>query len=151
MILDRLENKNYYININNKFEKAFEFLTNNNLEKLADGRYEIDLDNIYALVQSYTTKANNETKWETHRKYIDIQYIVKGEECIGWIPVDQLNVSEQYSDEKDIAFYYEVPKWSELGMKLGYFGIFFPEDGHKPCCISNMPMDIKKVVVKIKL
>src|SRR5471030_3238780 len=105
MILDKLENQNLYINQNNKFKKAFKFLVDNNLEEFVDGKYEIDSDNVYALVQSYATKNIEDTKMESHEKYIDIQYIVKGEETIIWSPINELIIEEEYSEEKDVTFY----------------------------------------------
>lgn len=150
MILDKIENSEQYFCLNSNLEKAFKFLTDNNLKELADGRYEIDSDNVFALVQSYTTKDCKENKWESHEKYIDIQYIASGEETIVWTPVKELTISESFLEERDVVFYNETDHSSKLNLKEGYFGIFLPEDGHKPCCISNKPMEIKKVVVKVK-
>src|SRR5471030_2798555 len=98
MILDKLENYKLYINQNNKIEKAFKFLMDNNLEEFEDGKYELDSDNVYALVQSYTTKNIKDTKMESHEKYIDIKYIVKGEETIIWSPTNELIIEEEYSE-----------------------------------------------------
>jgi YhcH/YjgK/YiaL family protein len=151
MILDKLENKDIYLNLNSNLKKAFEFLTNNDIQSLSDGKYEIDSDNVFALVQSYTTKDSKENRWESHQKYIDIQYIASGEEAILWTPVKELTISENYLQERDVIFYNETDHSSKLNLKEGYFGIFLPEDGHKPCCISNKPMEIKKVVVKVKV
>ncbi|KZL89906.1 YhcH/YjgK/YiaL family protein [Clostridium magnum] len=150
MILDKIENSKQYFCLNSNLEKAFKFLVDNNFKELADGRYEIDSDNVYALVQSYTTKDCKDNKWESHEKYIDIQYIASGEETIVWTPVKELTISENLLEERDVIFYNETNYFSDLNLKEGYFGIFFPEDGHKPCFISNKPAEIKKVVLKVK-
>lgn len=150
MILDKLENKDIYLNLNSNLKKAFEFLTNNDIQSLSDGKYEIDSDNVFALVQSYTTKDSKENRWESHQKYIDIQYIGKGDEIICWAPLKELTINEDSLSERDMAFYNEIDHYTELKLKEGYFGIFFPEDGHKPCCTFNKAMEIKKVVVKVK-
>ena len=151
MILDKLENYNLYVNTNNRLKKAFEFLSNNNLEELAVGKYEIDSTDVFALVQSYTSKKEDENKLESHEKYIDIQYVVKGNETIIWSSVDQLTVSEEYSEEKDVTFYKDSSYSSKLNLKDNYFCILFPQDGHKPGCVFHEPMNIKKIVIKIKL
>jgi biofilm protein TabA len=151
MILDKIENSEQYLCLNSNLEKAFKFLMDNNFKELADGRYEIDSDNVYALVQSYPTKDCKENKWESHQKYIDIQYIASGEETIVWTPIKELIINENFLEERDVIFYNEIDHSSELNLKEGYFGIFFPKDAHKPCCISNKPMEIKKVVVKVKV
>ena len=151
MILDKLENYNLYVNTNNRLKKAFEFLSNNNLEELAVGKYEIDSTDVFALVQSYTSKKEDENKLESHEKYIDIQYVVKGNETIIWSPIEQLTIGEEYSEEKDATFYKESISYSKLNLKEEYFCILFPKDAHKTCCIFNDPMKIKKIVIKVKL
>jgi YhcH/YjgK/YiaL family protein len=151
MILDKLENKDLYLNINSNLKKAFEFLENANIGKLADGRYEIDCDNVYAFVQSYTTRNSEDNKWESHKRYLDIQYILDGNETILWSPIDQLIVEEEYYAEKDITFYKDNSYSTKLNLKKNYYCILFPTDGHKPCCIFDKPTEIKKIVVKIKL
>ena len=151
MILDKLENYNLYVNTNNRLKKAFEFLSNNNLEELVDGKYEIDSADVFALVQSYTSKKEDENKLESHEKYIDIQYVVKGNETIVWSSVNQLTVSEEYSEEKDVTFYKDSSYSSKLNLKDNYFCILFPQDGHKPGCFFHEPMNIKKIVIKIRL
>ncbi|MFT8315288.1 MAG: YhcH/YjgK/YiaL family protein [Clostridium sp.] len=151
MILDKLENIDLYANVNSNFEEAFKFLKDNDLEKLTDGKHEIDSDKVYASVQSYTTKNNSENKWESHEKYIDIQFIVKGKETIAWSPIDQLIVQEEYSKEKDVTFYREGSYSSKINLKENYFCILFPEDAHKPGCVFDEEINVKKIVVKIKL
>ena len=151
MILDKLENQGLYVNTNNNLKKAFDFLLNNNVEELADGKYEIDSNNVFALVQSYTTKQEDDNKWESHQKYIDIQYVFKGNETIMWTPVVELNVEEDYSEERDVTFYENSSHSTKLNLTDNYFCILFPEDGHKPGCIFDEPTKIKKVVLKIKL
>lgn len=151
MILDKLQNKDLYLNINNNLKKAFEFLENPSLEKLEDGRYEIDSDNVYAFVQSYETRNSEDNKWESHERYLDIQYIVDGDETILWAPIEQLIADEEYDTEKDVTFYKDGPYCTKLNLKKNYFSILFPEDGHKPCCIFDEPKQMKKIVVKIKL
>lgn len=151
MILDKLENQNLYTNINSNFRKAFDFLNNKDIANLKDGRYEIDSDNVYASVQSYITKEDKCKKWESHEKYVDIQYIVKGGETILWSPIDQLSIEEEYSKEKDITFYKEGNYSSRINLKDNYYCIFFPGDAHKPGCIFDKVINIKKIVIKIKL
>ncbi|HEY5585181.1 MAG TPA: YhcH/YjgK/YiaL family protein [Ruminiclostridium sp.] len=151
MILDTLDNISLYTALNSRFEKAFRFLKDTALESLNVGKYQIDGEDIFALVQSYTTSASEEKRWEAHKKYIDIQYVVTGNEINEWIPTDMLKVLEEYSDEKDIAFFKEPDQWTSAKLKDGYFTIFFPEDAHKPGCLIETPSQVKKVVVKVKI
>jgi biofilm protein TabA len=151
VIIDNIENKDYYLSVSDNIGKALKYISENKLEEFEVGRYEIDSDNVFILIQAYTTKPEVECKWEAHKKYIDIQYIIEGSECIGWKPIKNLKVKQAYLNEKDVEIYNEVNKWVKLDMNTGDFAVFFPEDGHKPGCVNDIPMKLKKAVVKIKL
>lgn len=151
MILDKLENSSIYFPLNSRFEKAFAFLAENKLEELIDGRYEIDGEDLFAVVMSYKTHPIEQVEWEAHKKYLDIQYVVKGKEIMGWTPENQLKTLKPYSDEKDVVFFNETTSWTEANMYDSYFAIVYPSDAHKPGCILREPTIVKKVVVKVRL
>jgi len=151
MILDIIGNLNKYTCLSEKFKIAIRFLEDNKVEKLPEGKYEIDGDNVFILIQTYTSRDEKKNKWESHKKYIDIQYVLRGAETIGYKSVLELNLAEDFFKEKDIAFYEEVENWTQLSLQAGDFAIFFPEDAHKPCCKSNEPKLIKKAVIKLKI
>ena len=89
-------------------------------------------------------------RWEAHKNYIDIQYILEGEEMIGWKPENQLELLEGYSEEKDIAFYSNSGYWTPVYLQKDYFVILFPEDTHKPCCSAGKVANAKKIVFKVR-
>ncbi|MFT5871582.1 MAG: biofilm protein TabA [Clostridium sp.] len=151
MILDVIENINKYTLLNEGFKKAFKFLEENNVEELPKGKYEIDGDNVFILIQEYTSRDEKENKWESHKKYIDIQYVLKGSEVMGYKNILELNLVEDIFEEKDVSFYDEVENWTKLKVQAGEFAIFFPGDGHKPCCESTEPESIVKAVIKVKV
>lgn len=151
MVLDVIENISKYASINKNFIKAFRFIEENNLEEFSEGKYEVDGDNVFISIQTYITRDEVENKWEAHKKYIDIQYILKGTEVMGYKNLLDLNLTEDLLEEKDVAFYEEVENWVKLNLKAGDFAIFFPEDGHKPCCLSKEPELILKAVIKVKV
>lgn len=105
-----------------------------------------------AIVSEYETKVKNEVGFESHRKNIDIQYLLKGEERIACYPVEKLTVTEPYSEENDVAFYTaEGIKAQEMTIGNGYFAIFYPQDGHMPQLCVEKPMSVKKIVVKVEV
>ena len=104
VILDMLENGKNYVSLNGRFAEAFAFLAEKNFEELPDGWYEINGENLFAVVMSYITRPVTEVEWEARQKYLDIQYLARGKEIIGWAPLNQLTLSKPYSEEKDIAF-----------------------------------------------
>jgi len=83
MVIDKIENYKLYVSLSEKIAKAFAYINETDLSQTALGKYEIDNDDIFALVQEYDTKDKNECKLEGHSKYIDIQYIIYGVELIG--------------------------------------------------------------------
>ena len=146
MIVDVLDKKELYYNVHNNFKKAFEFIEKVCNENLDLGKYELDGKNLYAMVQEYDTKA--EGNWECHRKYIDIQYIVSGEEIIGVAPIQNEKSMIDEKPEKDVAHY--SCKTKEIVLNSGEFMVLYPSDLHLPGKAANEPCQVLKVVVKIK-
>ena len=151
MILDRIENAPLYVGLNTRFAKAFEVLTDASLAQRKDGRYPLDGENIYYTIQKYTTKSITEGNLEAHRKYIDIQFLLSGEEILGYTPVKDLTVTEEYNPEKDIVFFEKPKECTKLLLAPGLFCILFPDDAHLPCCQSAGPSEARKVVIKIRI
>jgi YhcH/YjgK/YiaL family protein len=149
MILDKLKNCSKFFSMGTRFETGFKFILENDLSKFADGKYEIDGENIFALVSSYATKSAAEKLPEAHRKYADIQYMISGYENIGYAHLGSQKVTTDYNDEKDIIFYDEVSFYFRL--PEGSFAVFLPDDIHMPGIIDGEAMEVRKVVVKVRL
>lgn len=149
MICENIKNTKDYSGINKNFVKAFNFLKSQDLKALVPGKYEIDGDNVFALVQEYVTENEEVKNWEAHEKYIDIQLIVEGQEIMGYAPIECLEVNEDFRPEKDLIFYKSTLKGSNIKFTNGDYAIFFPEDGHRPGCALGECSKIKKVVVKV--
>ena len=151
MIYDRLNNAEQYFALSKNIQKGFEFLLNNDLANMQDGKHIIKGDEIYANIQTLTTKPIEEAKWEAHRKYIDIQYVIKGYEKMGYgVLQDFKKVAIPYNDEKDVIFL-EDGNYNYVDVQNGDFVIFYPNDVHAPMLNYKEPMKIKKVIVKVKL
>ena len=149
MIKDYLKNAKIYYNLSEKLKKGFEWLEKNDLEKLADGKYEIDGNEIYASIQTYETK--NDANYEAHRSYIDIQYMIEGAEKIGVTDLTNCNTCIEYDKEKDLEFFNINCTEEYLELLKGQFMIFFPSDAHKPSITLNKKETVKKVVVKVAI
>jgi YhcH/YjgK/YiaL family protein len=149
MILDKLENAALYVVISENLNKGFEFLKNTDLSDIEVGRYEIDGKNVYALVSEYDSKKPEDCRLEAHQVYADIQYIVSGKEAIGFTLLNNQTITSEYNPEKDIVFF--SGETTPLVFEAGMFGIFFPQDLHRPCMQIDGPEKVKKVVVKVRL
>ena len=148
MIIDKLENAHLYYSLNKNLEIGLKYLQNTNLLEIADGKYNIDNENIYANVQSGLTKDEETTPWEAHKIYTDIQYIINGSEIMCWDNLENFTQTENYSEEKDVVF--GTAKGNYFTVPSGYFVIFTPQDAHKPMLKINNPQMVKKVIVKVK-
>lgn len=149
MIFDKLENAGLYSAISENLKKGFEFLKNTDLSAIEAGRYEIDDKNVFALVSEYDTKKPEDCKLEAHQIYADIQYIVSGKEAIGFAPLNGQSIISEYNPDKDIVFF--SGETTSVNFEAGMFGVFFPQDTHRPCMQINGPEKVKKVVVKVRL
>ena len=147
MIIDQLENSDIYSAINPGFKKAFDFLKTNDLEKMEVGRYDIDGDNVFALVQEKTTQL--QAPWESHNHYIDLQFSISGQEKIGYYPVEGMKAIKPYDAVNDFTALEDVPG-EFMTLKENTFMLLFPVDGHLPAIAVDQPMNVKKVVIKIK-
>ncbi|MBQ4110699.1 MAG: YhcH/YjgK/YiaL family protein [Clostridia bacterium] len=147
MVIDKLKNKNLYADMHPLFKKAFDFLENA-VEKLPEeGRYDIDGDNVYAMVQSYETKEKGLP--EAHDKYIDIQLVVKGCEKIEYSSRDGLEIEKDYVE--DVVFFKENSNSSSLILDDNTFAVFYPCDAHTPGLIADKKQNVTKIVVKVKV
>jgi len=149
MIVDTLAEAARYEALHPGFRAAFDFLRDTDLASLAEGRTVIDGDRLFALTQSYETRPAAGGQLEAHRAYIDIQFIVSGEECIGYAPLGEQPVSTPFDAEKDIGFYHGDSSFVKLS--AGMFAVFFPHDAHLPGRHLVVSSQVKKVVLKVLL
>jgi len=149
MILDQLKNARLYFSTGERISKALQYLRSTDFSILEPGRYDIDGENIYALVSVYNTKPLSSAKWEAHKKYIDIQYVASGKEKMGVTSSDKVIPLEDYSENNDCTIYKGDGNY--ILVDEGSFAVFFPTDIHMPGLSINLPKEIKKVVIKVKV
>ena len=148
MIFENIKHASTYYSLNERLTKALQYLAQTDFTSMEPGKYEIEGENIFALVQTYNTKPFSSGKWEAHKKYIDVQYIVSGKEKMGFTETTKVIIMEEYNEEKDCAIY--KGEGNFLIAEEGHFAIFFPSDVHMPGMAINIPKEVKKVVVKVK-
>lgn len=150
MIFDNIRNCKMYYGVNERFEKAFDFIKKAVEENLEVGKYEIDGKEVYALVQEYDSKTEDKSKFEGHENYIDIQYVISGCEMLGSVDVKDIVPTTEYNPEKDITFYEDHYKATYCIAQEGDFCIFFPHDIHRPgMAYQDIPTPVRKIVVKV--
>ena len=146
MILDSLENIGEYASLNPNFPNAIEFVLNTDLNALPAGRNEVCGDAVFANVVEVKPKTKEAAQIEIHRKYIDLQIPLTGDEVMGYTPIAELPYAE-FVEADDASLYpAELDARDYFNVKRGEFVIFFPQDGHAP---AITPEPLKKVIVKI--
>jgi YhcH/YjgK/YiaL family protein len=134
-------------------QQAIAFIQQSAGKQMPDGRVEIDGTNVYALVQSYNSKLETENpRFEAHRKYVDVQYIVSGKEFIGWASLAALNEATPYNEEKDVLHgRVSVDALTLTRLSAGQVALLYPSDAHAPGLADGESAPVKKIVVKILL
>jgi YhcH/YjgK/YiaL family protein len=150
MILDHLQNHHRYLPISPLFKKAFEHLTTTDLHKLDLGKHLIENEDLFVIVMEYPTKSIEECVMENHKKYIDIQYMILGEELMGVTTFAGQTPTTPYDETKDAAFY-EKQYSSLIKVHEGQFAIFFPQDLHMPCLKTEKECLVRKAVYKLRV
>ena len=148
MIIDKIENANLYKNLGERISKAFDYIKKTDLKNLQPGKYEIEGENIFALISEYQPKPESEGKLEAHRKYIDVQYVISGEERMGYAPLNKQEIIEKYKEENDIMFFKGEKSYTKV--EEGMFAIFFPVDLHMPGINTGKSSHVKKLVIKVR-
>lgn len=116
------------------------------------GRHEIRGDAVFVSVQSYSTKHREECRFESHRQYVDLQYVIEGTEGIDYCPAASLTPDGEFQPEKDVQLYLP-PKdvFCTLPISGNHFCVLFPEDAHRPQVAVAAPREIRKLVVKVEV
>jgi biofilm protein TabA len=148
MILDSLKHSRRYLPLHPGFDARFRFLKNHSIEQLRDGETVIEGDRLFALGMATMGKGKENALFETHRKFIDIQFTVSGCDTIGWDEQSHCTPDPKgYTADKDVEFYTNRPiLW--IPVDSGRFAIFYPEDAHAPLGTDAF---VHKIAVKVAL
>lgn len=150
MIYDHISKIERYKNLNKTIYEALQFLAKAD-ESLAAGKHVLS-DDSFVNVMDYSTLKVNPVGYETHKKYIDIQYAITGEESVAVRQLPTLNITTPYNEERDVAFCADDHKpYTEVKIGKGYFLILNSNDAHMPQLCVDEPMTIKKAIVKVSV
>lgn len=153
MIAIKLNDPNIegYAKVHHRFEKAFAALRELAENLPENGTYKIDGDDIYAMVQSYQPKAMTaDTKFETHKDYIDIQYLAENGEMMLYEREEELIPVSEY--KPDVQFFAQNKGYDTLYVNAGELLVFFPGEAHAPgLAQSEAQQPVRKIVMKVRV
>jgi YhcH/YjgK/YiaL family protein len=148
MLLDTLNNV-AKLGLGERFSVAFQYLQDTDFTRISPGKYKILDDNVYSIVQHYDSKPKSSGLWESHRQYIDVQYVAQGAEQVGYAYIETLNPGV-YDEAKDLIRY-EAGGGEFFLLQQGFCAVFWPQDGHMPGIAIATPAPVVKAVVKIRI
>jgi len=131
-----------------KLDYAIEYIRNLDLANLEVGKYTVN-DYFYYSIQEYDTKLIENCKFESHKLYADIQWIISGEEAIDTAQISSLEILTEYNPEKDAMFWKTAPVMSRMELRTGSYAVFMPDTAHKPGIAVKNPSKVKKCVGKV--
>jgi len=146
LILDRLTEAERYYGTHPGFAAAFQYLRMTDFSRLPTGRNEVDGDRMFVVINRQPGRGRDGAKFESHRRYIDIQLTLGGTDEMAWRPLDQCSQpTAPFDEQKDIVFYQD-PAETWLTVHPGTFAVFFPQDVHAPLGGTG---DLFKAVMKV--
>ncbi len=152
MIVVDLANLKDQVVLTPNMQKAIDFLIESGQSSMPDGRVVVDGDNVFTEVQSYSTVEGGDVVFEGHRKYLDIQYVVSGEEIIAWASLKDVAETKSYDAEGDYWLGSAQPdKVTEVRLGAGQLAVLYPVDAHAPRRAAGSSSPVKKLVVKVAI
>ena len=134
--------------IQNRIQKTLEYLNNMDLKNLESGKHVIN-EWLYINVQEYMTKNISDCKYESHKKYVDIQMMINGIEALETSDVDKLELETEYNEESDVMFWKRKNNQMRTVITDKSYVILYPQNAHMPCIAVDKPVKVKKLVAKV--
>ena len=152
MIFDLMKNAACYKGILPAVTTALERMTAYTPDNYPGGKVEIDGDKLFLLLNTYETRDPNSAQFEAHKNYIDVMYMVEGEEIIYVKPTDNLQaITKAYDPAIDALLAKLDSDAIPVRLTAGTFVVLFPQDAHAPACYETAPQTVKKIIGKVKL
>lgn len=152
MIFDTIENAKTYKGLNARIDRALEEVAKYTPENYTVGRVELEGEDLFLNLASYDTHPKSEALAEAHRQYIDVMYMVEGEEIIYVKPTDKLqNITKEYDPSIEALLGDLDEDATPVRLQAGSFVVLFPQDAHSPACCVDAPATVKKIIGKVRI
>ena len=127
-----------------RIQDVLEFIRSGKTNELDCGRHDL-FDGVYVNVSQYQTK--EESFFEAHRRYIDIHYIISGEEIVEVADVSTMSVSKDYDEASDALL--GMASGKRYLLKEGQYMVLLPQEAHMPGISKGITRQVKKAVFKV--
>ncbi len=150
MIFDHIGNYENYKGIDEKVDKVMAFIQNTSFENLTTGTHEVEGEEFYFNLLEYQTNHADERFWESHKKYLDIHYLIEGKEFIGHELFKRMEIKDDYNVQDDF-FLLKGKLQSKIKLQKGDFLICYPNDVHMTGIMVDGQEKVRKAVFKVKI
>ncbi len=130
---------------------AIDYLLKKDIKMEDAGKTFVVDDDFYYIVKSYETKDIEDCKFESHRQYVDIQYMVEGKEAMSIIDISHVTPTTEYDEKKDIMFFDSPKECATLTLSAGNYVTFYPNDAHRPSMKAQEKEVILKAIGKVRI
>ena len=152
MIFDSLVNAKQYAGLNAKIDKLLKEAKKYNSDNYPEGVLELDGKDLYMIFANYETHSKDDAVLEAHKQYIDVMCMVDGEETIYVKQTDDIkNITKEYDSEIDALLGDLDDDVIPVRLKKGEFVVLFPQDAHSPACVACTPLNVKKIIGKVRI
>lgn len=130
--------------------EAIEYLKKTDFSCMENSRYDIDGNSVFVSVSETYTRLKSDVRLESHVKYIDIHYVISGQEIITFcLKNEKSQVAEDLLDVKDVLLYKDIENEFEVVLNPGMYAVFFPNDLHRPRCSNGEIGKVRKALIKV--
>jgi len=152
MIVDNIADYRRYLGLSDLLDKALACMAETDFAKFPCGRHDLFEGAYVNVFEAETKPIAPDSRWETHRDYIDIHIMLDGEECFCYRHADELQETVPYDADADATFYVSDGKGGgSAKLTVGTFALCFPEDAHLPLTTAAEPKKVKKAVMKVRV
>lgn len=144
--LSQLDN---YQHLPSKLLNVIEQVKQRIYDSVDNDRYPIEGDDVFFFVVDDNTQLLSERRSECHRKYVDVQILLEGEERYGYSLQPFQSIAEDLLEAKDIAFSEDIVEEQFTDLNQHDFIIFNVAQPHRPLVAINQPMPVRKAIIKV--
>ena len=149
MIFGNIKDVEEYGFLEENVLKCLEYAKNNELVDFEKGSHEIEGDNLFVNIVEYETTTPENRFWEAHREYLDVHFMLDGEEQINLNFIE--NMEQKEFVPKDDFLPLEGAANSHVILKKGDFLVCYPHDGHMTAIQVEEPKKVKKAIFKVRI
>lgn len=149
MIFGNIDNIEEFSFLEDSVKECFDYVKTHDLKSFEKGCHEIDGDRLFVNIVEYETTTPENRFWEAHKDYLDVHFMICGEEQIDVNFIKNMELKEYVKEDDFLPM--EGNKNSDVCLSEGDFLVCYPNDAHRTAIKVNEPKNIKKAIFKVQI